>query len=120
MRRLLRSTAIALALGFFLPAPGPETIFVYKTANAAPTLGGDNGLPNWIQGSCCGPQDAHKLRVDQVHRVSDDYYRVDGYLHPIPAQQAQSSQDGDFWIFYRDDGEGIQSGVYCFFVPMAF
>jgi hypothetical protein len=34
--------------------------------------------------------------------------------------QALPSQDGDYWIFYRDDGASGQSGVYCFFVPMAF
>ena len=28
------------------------------------------------------------------------------------------SQDGDYWIFYRDNMGGSQSSVYCFFVPM--
>jgi hypothetical protein len=55
-----------------------------------------------------------------VHRISDDYYSVDGYVRRIPVGQALPSQDGDYWIFYRDDGSGIQSGVYCFFVPMDF
>jgi hypothetical protein len=53
--------------------------------------------------------------------VSDDYYEVDGYTRKIPVQQALPSQDGDYWIFYRDDTGGTtQSGIYCFFVPMAF
>jgi hypothetical protein len=77
-------------------------------------------IPDWVKASCCGPADAHHLRPDQVHRVSDDYYMVDGYTHRIPANQALPSQDGDYWIFYRDDGASGQSGVYCFFVPMAF
>jgi hypothetical protein len=77
-------------------------------------------VPNWVKASCCGPADAHHLRPDQVHRISDDYYSVDGYVRRIPVGQALPSQDGDYWIFYRDDGSGIQSGVYCFFVPMAF
>lgn len=77
-------------------------------------------IPNWIKSSCCGPADAHHLRPDQVHRVSDDYYQVDGYSRRIPVGQALPSQDGDFWIFYRDDGSMGQSGVYCFFVPMNF
>ena len=62
----------------------------------------------------------HHLTPDQVHRISADYYMVDGYHQRIPASSALPSQDGDYWIFYRDDGGGSQSGVYCFFVPMDF
>jgi hypothetical protein len=77
-------------------------------------------IPDWVKASCCGPADAHHLRPEQVHRISDDYYSVDGYIRQIPVGQALPSQDGDYWIFYRDDGANGQSGVYCFFVPMAF
>ena len=77
-------------------------------------------VPGWVKSACCGPDDAHHLRPDQVHRVSDDYYMVDGYRYRIPARQALPSQDGDYWIFYRDEGAGGQSSVYCFFVPMGF
>jgi hypothetical protein len=93
---------------------------------ASPTFAHDiwsdgKPVPAWIKASCCGPADAHHLRPDQVHRVSDDYYEVDGYTRKIPVQQALPSQDGDYWIFYRDDTGGTaQSGIYCFFVPMAF
>jgi hypothetical protein len=85
-------------------------------------------IPDWVKTSCCGPADAHHLTSDQVHRYGD-YYRVDGYLRPIPIAVALPSQDGDYWVFYRDKdgapgvngaGSGGQSGVYCFFVPMAF
>ena len=70
----------------------------------------------------------HHLTPDQVHRYAD-YYRVDGYHRPIPIRLALPSQDGDYWIFYRDKdgapganggGSDGQSGVYCFFVPMGF
>jgi hypothetical protein len=64
--------------------------------------------------------DAHHLRPDQLHRVSDDYYEVDGYYHRVPVSQALLSQDGDYWIFYRDNLSDGQSGIYCFFVPMDF
>jgi hypothetical protein len=85
-------------------------------------------IPSWVKASCCGSADAHHLMSDQVHRYGD-YYRVDGYLRPIPIALTLPSQDGDYWIFYRDKngapginggGSGGQSGVYCFFVPMAF
>jgi hypothetical protein len=81
-----------------------------------------NGMevPTWVKAACCGPQDVHHLRPDQVHRVSADYYQVDGYHSRIPVQVASPSQDGDYWIFYRDNIGGNQSGVYCFFVPMNF
>ena len=78
-------------------------------------------VPAWVKAACCGPDDVHHLRPDQVHRISDDYYMVDGYPNRIPARAAQPSQDGDYWIFYRDDGGGgARSIVYCFFVPMGF
>ena len=77
-------------------------------------------VPAWVKDACCGPTDVHHLRPDQVHRISDDYYMVDGYHDRIPARLALPSQDGDYWIFYRDNVGGSQSGVYCFFVPMNF
>jgi hypothetical protein len=77
-------------------------------------------VPGWVKAACCGPDDAHHLRPEQVHRVSDDYYEVDGYRYRIPARNALPSQDGDYWIFYRDNGGAGQSDVYCFFVPMGF
>src|ERR1700722_6412901 len=85
-------------------------------------------IPAWVKASCCGPADADHLTSDQVHRYAD-YYRVGGYHRPIPIALALPSQDGDYWIFYRDKdgapganggGSDGQSGVYCFFVPMAF
>lgn len=76
-------------------------------------------VPDWVKASCCGPADAHHLRPEQVHDEGD-YYHVDGYVRRIPRAQALPSQDGGYWIFYRDDGASGQSGVYCFFVPMAF
>ena len=48
------------------------------------------------------------------------YYKVDGYDSEIPVKVALPSQDGDYWIFYRDNVGGGQSTVYCFFVPMNF
>jgi hypothetical protein len=30
-----------------------------------------------------------------------------------PIQSALPSQDGDYWIFYRQGKDGFQSGVYC-------
>lgn len=78
-----------------------------------------DSVPGWVKSACCGPEDAHHLRPEQVHRVSDDFYMVDGYRDRIPARAALPSQDGDYWIFYRDDA-GVQSTVYCFFVPMGF
>src|SRR5271165_5627159 len=77
-------------------------------------------VPPWVKAACCGPDDAHHLRPEQVHRVSDDFYMVDGYRYRIPARQALPRQDGDYWIFYKDDGLGGQSSVYCFFIPMGF
>jgi hypothetical protein len=118
----------------FNPASGIRgLIAILGALTAVPAYAHDqwiNGgpIPDWVKSSCCGPADAHHLTPDQVHRYSD-YYRVDGYRRPIPISVALPSQDGEYWIFYRDkdgapgiNGAGIggQSGVYCFFVPMAF
>ena len=77
-------------------------------------------VPAWVKAACCGPEDVHHLTPDQVHRISDGYYMVDGYNRPGPVSSALPSQVGDYWIFYRDNLGGTQSGVYCFFVPMDF
>jgi len=79
-----------------------------------------NLVPAWVKAACCGPNEVHHLRPEQVHRISDDYYMVDGYGQRIPARQALPSQDGEYWIFYRDYPGGSQSSVHCFFVPMSF
>jgi hypothetical protein len=94
--------------------------FMSSAASAHDVWANGDIVPVWVKAACCGPDDAHHLRPDQVHRVSDDYYEVDGYRYRIPARNALPSQDGDYWIFYRDNGVGGQSDVYCFFVPMGF
>jgi hypothetical protein len=133
-RRFLFSSEAAPMGIEFNPGSGMRgLIAILGVLTAVPASAHDqwiNGgpIPDWVKSSCCGPADAHHLTPDQVHRYSD-YYRVDGYRRPIPISVALPSQDGEYWIFYRDkdgapgvNGAGIggQSGVYCFFVPMAF
>ena len=91
-------------------------------------------VPSWVKQACCGQADAHKLKglgVD-VHEDSCGgklCYRVDGFAGRIPYREVQPSQDGDWWIFYREAGESCpmegggcspvpQSQAFCFFVPM--
>lgn len=112
-----RPLSLSLALGFcFCLAPAA----LVPTALAHDYWADGKKVPDWVKASCCGPADAHHLRPDQVHRESDEYYRVDGYMHPVLAKAVLPSQDGDYWIFYREDADGSQSQVYCFFVPMEF
>ncbi len=80
-----------------------------------------SAIPSWVKSSCCGPQDAHHLTPDQVHRVKGGY-RVDGYPDVIEDERVLPSQDGDYWIFYNQgDTAGAPwfSRVYCFFIPMS-
>ena len=125
----MRSPAILLILTILTPSAFAHDQWANGTS-----------IPSWVKASCCGPADAHHLTPEQVHgpmtwgeayallgqpdltSTTDSnirVYIVDGYRRPIPTAQALPSQDGNYWIFYRDDG-GAQSGVYCFFVPMAF
>lgn len=76
-------------------------------------------IPDWVKASCCGPADAHRLQPEQITR-DGDYYLVEGYRRPIPVSQALPSQDGNYWVFYKDLDNGDQSGIYCLFVPMSF
>ena len=56
-----------------------------STGAAAHDLWADETpVPAWVKGACCGPADAHHLRPDQVRRISDEYYEVEGYFRPIP------------------------------------
>jgi hypothetical protein len=92
---------------------------------AAPALAHDlwaNGdpVPAWVKSACCGPADAHRLRPDQVAQNARGDYVVDGYREPLPARIALPSQDGNYWIFYRENLDGSRSAVFCFFVPMNF
>ena len=93
-------------------------------------------VPDWVKHQCCGPADVHHLRPDQVHQVEGGYL-VDGfnpagygssggiagtsgwtYSKVIPAGHILPSQDGDWWAFYRENGDGTTGPMYCFFGPM--
>ena len=117
MRRLLRSTALALALGFFLPVPAPVTGIVFNPAAYADETG---AIPPWIRSACCGAEDAHRLRADQLYRVSDRVWRADGYSQEIPDAKVEPSQDGYAWVFYATYSDGSQGHPYCAFAPLAF
>jgi hypothetical protein len=97
---------------------------------ARPALAHDtwsNGVavPEWVRHSCCGPEDVHHLKKEQVHEMADGYH-IDGYPYVIPYAHTLPSEDGDYWVFYRHNvGHDNHSGqsyesfspVYCFFVP---
>lgn len=76
-------------------------------------------LPAWVKSQCCGPADAHRLEPEQVHEVSGGFM-IDGYPDMIPYGKLLPSQDGDWWVFYRELAPGSFSSVYCFFGPMSF
>ena len=79
----------------------------------------DEPVPAWVKTECCGPEDAHHLRLDQVRRNAAGDYVVDIYPDPIPARMARPSQDGDYWLFFYND-YGFYGIVRCFFVPALF
>lgn len=133
MRRLLQSTAMAIALTFVsLAAPD---IFIYKSAQA----GNDPSIPSWVAASCCGPKDLHHLRPDQVTDMGD-YYIVDGYNERVmkrwgngkPNTAILPSQDSGYWAFYSTSAAGwtgspeathemwedARQNFYCLFIPM--
>jgi hypothetical protein len=79
-------------------------------------------VPSWVKAACCGPEDVHHLKPEDVQIVEHDghqWWRIAGYHADLPYDRALPSQDGDYWIFYRDNDGTFQSPVYCFFAPMA-
>ena len=76
-------------------------------------------VPPWVKTVCCGPNEVHHLRPEQVRRNAIGDYVVDIYPFPIPARVALPSQDGDYWLFFYEDF-GIYGRVRCFFVPALF
>jgi len=77
-------------------------------------------VPGWIKSACCGVADAHHLRPEQVTLNARGEYVVEGYYAPLDVKFALPSQDGDYWIFYRQFLDGSQSAAYCFFAPLNF
>ena len=73
-------------------------------------------VPAWVKRACCGPDDVHHLRRDQV-RQTPGGWQIEGYPDPIPIGTEQPSPDGEYWIFYRTLANGDKSRVYCFFTP---
>jgi hypothetical protein len=109
VRRMIRSIlALAASLAPFLTAAHAHDQW-------------DNGepVPTWVKTVCCGPNEVHHLRPEQVRRNAIGDYVVDIYPFPIPARVALPSQDGDYWLFFYED-YGIYGRVRCFFVPALF
>jgi hypothetical protein len=73
-------------------------------------------VPAWVKASCCGPEDVHHLKPDQVHTKPDGWH-VDGYPSVLAYGTELPSQDGDYWIFYKELADGSFTQVYCFFSP---
>lgn len=73
-------------------------------------------VPDWVRDACCGPSDVHHLAPNQVHLVPTGY-RIDGVREVVPFSKTLESQDGDYWIFYRNFDDGTQY-VFCFFAPL--
>jgi hypothetical protein len=134
VRRLLRSSALALLFATVMPQ-APADLFVYASAQAA-----DPAIPSWVAASCCGPKDLHHLRPDQVTDMGN-YYVVDGYNSPVRKtwgngtlnDQIKPSQDGGYWAFFSTSAPGwtgspeathetwedARQSFFCLFIPMA-
>jgi hypothetical protein len=95
------------------------TLALFQIAQAHEQWANGDRVPAWVKAVCCGPNDVHHLRPDQVSRNSAGDYVVDIYPFPIPAHMALPSQDGDYWLFFYDD-YGLNGMVRCFFVPARF
>ena len=103
--RLLIALATALAL--------------FQTAHAHDHWDNGEQVPARVKTVCCGPNDVHHLRPEQVRRNVAGDYVVDIYPFPVPARLALPSQDGDYWLFFYED-YGVYGRVRCFFVPTLF
>ena len=73
-------------------------------------------VPQWVKAACCGPEDVHHLRDDQVHLRSDGWH-IDGVHEVVPIGKELPSPDGTYWVFYKNKEDGSQTPIYCFFSP---
>ena len=92
---------------------------LFRTAHAHDRWDNGEPVPAWVKTVCCGPNDVHHLRPEQVRRNAAGDYEVDIYPFPIPARMALPSQDGEYWLFFYKD-YGLDGMVRCFFVPTLF
>jgi hypothetical protein len=90
--------------------------FASRKAHAHDSWTDGSPVPAWVKSSCCGPEDVHHLTARQVQAKSDGWH-VDGYRQVLAYGKELPSQDGDYWIFYRELPDGSQTPVYCFFAP---
>ena len=76
-------------------------------------------VPQWVKGFCCGVADAHRLTVQEIRHIEGGW-AVDGFEHVVPDERVLPSQDEFVWIFYQTHSNGVQSQVFCFFVPQGY
>lgn len=111
MRESIKSAIYALAIGALV------VVAANQCAKAHDAWANGEPVPAWVKKACCGPEDAHHLKPEQVQFTSDGW-KVEGYHALIPNGTELPSPDGSYWIFYRTFSDGTQSTVYCFFVPI--
>jgi len=82
-------------------------------------------VPEWVKDPCCSAVDIHHLTPGQVHRVSDDFYRIDGYPAPDSNRQGAAESGRRLLDLLRRPPDlrrvlfdRVPSDVYCFFVPL--
>lgn len=92
-----------------------------RAASAHDVWADGSQIPVWVKSACCGKDEAHLLRPNQVHKVEGGY-RIDGYPLLVPDTSALPSQDGNYWAFYQIygfvDNKPQVSNIRCFFVPL--
>jgi hypothetical protein len=112
LRRVTTTLCLAIVLNACF-APSRTNAYAHERSN--------NGeqVPAWVKTACCGPNDVHHLRPEQIRRNAAGDYVVDIYPWPIPAHIALPSQDGDYWLFFYEDF-GVYGRVRCFFAPALF
>jgi hypothetical protein len=104
-RRIIVAIPIAAVLAF---------CFFHSPAFAHERWANGDPVPSWVGASCCGPADAHHLESSQVHTLPDGWH-IDGVKVVLPYGKELPSQDGEYWIFYRDTW--ASTNVWCFFAP---
>lgn len=100
---------------------GAALVWVGGRAHAHDEWADGSPVPAWVKAACCGPEDVHHLRPEQVHLTSKGW-QVEGYPDLIPIGKELPSPDGGYWIFYKrtETSTGPYfSSVFCFFTPFS-
>jgi hypothetical protein len=74
-------------------------------------------VQDWIKAQCCGINEAHRYRDDQVHPTGTGNYWIEGVGLVTQKPSPTPINDGYWYLFFP---AGEPTMIRCFFAPFNF